>query len=195
METPHCAPPRIALALPTGQQVLGERAGARERQGRVKENRLEREKSRILTAWEGEFGGCLLNRKVPPTPTRPIPTMGWMFIGQARGPSSARISPPRAKGTGLKREAKRGALPFDLQPQSSQAGCCPDPARMPRCTLPSEASPGSHLSSFKSKRSKVAWWEGPRCSGDRCGLVQMTIAAVTPAFWFSPQQTSIRKSS
>lgn len=116
--------------------------------------------------------------------------MGWMFIGQVRGPSSARISPPRAKGTGLKREAKRGALPFDLQPQSSQAGCCPDPARMPRCTLPSEASPGSHLSSFKSKRSKVAWWEGPRCSGDRCGLVQMTIAAVTPAFWFSPQQTS-----
>lgn len=65
METPHCAPPGIALALPTGQQVLGERAGARERQGRVKENRLEREKSRILTAWEGEFGGCLLNRNGP----------------------------------------------------------------------------------------------------------------------------------
>lgn len=41
VETPHSAPPGIALALPTGQQVLGGRAGARERQGREKEKILE----------------------------------------------------------------------------------------------------------------------------------------------------------
>lgn len=64
METPHNAPPRIALALPTEQQVLGERE--RERESRCPgENRLDREKSRILTTWEGEFGGCLLNANGP----------------------------------------------------------------------------------------------------------------------------------
>jgi hypothetical protein len=42
VETPHNAPPRIALALPTEQQVLGERererAGAPERTGWTEKN-------------------------------------------------------------------------------------------------------------------------------------------------------------
>jgi hypothetical protein len=130
VETPHNAPPRIALALPTEQQVLGERE--RERESRCPgENRLDREKSRILTTWEGEFGGCLLNANGPAHSYSSHSNDG-QFIGQARGPSSARISPPRAKGTGLKREARRGALPFDLQPQSSRPGCCPGPAKIPK---------------------------------------------------------------
>lgn len=119
------------------------------------ENRVEREKSRALMAWEGEFGGCVLNRNGPAHSCTSHPNSG-QFIGQARGPSSARISPPRAKGTGLKRETRRGALPFDLRPQSSHPGCCAGPAKKPKVHPPFRGKSRDSPPSFKSKRGKVA---------------------------------------
>lgn len=48
METLHKAPPGIALALPTGQQVLGERAGAREIK---EESKRTGRKEKNLESW------------------------------------------------------------------------------------------------------------------------------------------------
>lgn len=134
---------------------------------------------------------------VPPTPARPSPRMVSSLV-KLGGRLQLPHPPPRArtKGTRLKREARRDALPFDLQPQSSHSGCgSPGPSEIPKVHLPSRAKSRVSPAPFQ-----ISEWQGGLVRGATVtwrplwpGCKRFLLTAVTPAFWFSPKHRGIWK--